>query len=658
MHPMGRTLIPGLAALVGSVGLVVLPAGSAHADSTTSLPLTSFQQIVVDDVHHHVFLSQGSDSYNSILVTDFSGKTVTTIGGQTGVQGIALSADDSTLYAALGADHAVSAIDAATLTETTRYPLGNSNTPAELAVESGKVWVSYTDGSTGGVGAIDPAASAPAFTPQDAFGAWSAGAQLVSDPAGSGALVAVSGSDAASYDVSTDPVTVRVAPTSLSSTCENQQDAAMAPGGAEFVLACGAPYQHNRYRTSDLSSAGAYASNSYPNAVAFDAQGDVAAGISGWYENDVYVYHAHGDTPLNTYEFGGPQLNLAGRGLAWSSDGSKLFAVLQDLDNGALSLRVLNTPTLTTAKLTLGGSASAVLGKTVTISGTLTLGVGALPANTKVTVVRSLAGSTSTATFTATTASNGTFKVTDTPKALGSYTYKASYAGDAGRAPAGASRKVTITKVPTSLTLGTSTGTYTYGGSAKVTAHLGTTYTGRTVSIYARPYTSSTKKLIKTGKVDAHGNLAVSYPMTRNTAFTASFAGDARYAPVTVTRNAYARAKVSLTISGYYTNTYYGSTKYRVYHHTHALDVSVTVAPNKKGQCVDLEVQEYYQSSWHSSVTTGCGKLGTTSKVAGSLSLTQATGGRYRIRAHYTQSGSDKSNVSTYGSWLFFSVVK
>ncbi|WP_344049658.1 hypothetical protein [Planotetraspora silvatica] len=655
---MGKSLMPGLAALIGSVGLVVLPAGSAHADITTPLPLRNFQHVVVDSVHRHLFLSQGNDSYNSILVTDFNGKTVATIGGQTGVDGIALSADGGKLYAALRADRAVSAINTASLKEITRYPLGNSNIPADLAMQSGKVWIGYDDGNgTGGVGEIDPAASTPTFTPQDALGNWSGAPRLAADPSGSGALIATDGNSAASYNVSTDPVTVRVQPKGLPN-CGNMTDIAVAPGGGEFVLACGAPYAHYRYRTSDLSGAGSYASNAYPNAVAIDAKGDVAAGISGWYEPDVYVYHSHGDTPLNAYEFGGPEWNLANRGLGWSSDGTKLFAVLQNLNTGALSLRVLNTPALTVSKLTLVGTSSTALGKKVSITGTLSLGVGKPPAGTKVTVVRSLAGSTSTAKFTASVAANGGFTVTDTPKAVGAYTYSAVYAGDAGRAPAQATRKVTITRIPTSLTLTANASTYNYGGSAKVTAHLGTTYTGRTLSIYAQAYGSTTKKLLKKAKVDSHGNLAVSSALTRSTTFSAVFAGDVRYAPVTVTRKVHTRARVSASLSGFYSSKYYGSTKYRVYHHTHTLDVSVTVAPNKKGQCVKLQIQEYYQGGWHSSLTTGCGKLTSTSAIRGHLGLSQATGGRYRVRAYYVQGGSDTSNVSTYGSWLYFSVVK
>ena len=65
-----------------------------------------------------------------------------------------------------------------------------------------------------------------------------------------------------------------------------------------------------------------------------------------------------------------------------------------------------------------------------------------------------------------------------------------------------------------------------------MTAHLGKTYNSRYVSIYAQP-AGGAKKLVKTAKVNSQGNLAISYKVTRNTTFTAVFAGDAHYAPVT-----------------------------------------------------------------------------------------------------------------------------
>ena len=95
MRNLNKWLIP--AVVVAALGVVsAVPAGNARADTTASLPITSFYQVVADTAHGHVFISQGSSSLNEIVVTNLAGQDVTTITGQEGVMGIALSPDGST----------------------------------------------------------------------------------------------------------------------------------------------------------------------------------------------------------------------------------------------------------------------------------------------------------------------------------------------------------------------------------------------------------------------------------------------------------------------------------------------------------------------------------------------------------------------------------
>ena len=78
--------------------------------------------------------------------------------------------------------------------------------------------------------------------------------------------------------------------------------------------------------------------------MAIDAAGDVAAGTANNPASpDVYVYHQGGDTALNTYNLASSGANLMPRGLAWSPDGSQLFAVLH---GSAYSVQVITGPTL------------------------------------------------------------------------------------------------------------------------------------------------------------------------------------------------------------------------------------------------------------------------------------------------------------------------
>ncbi|MEU1476853.1 choice-of-anchor D domain-containing protein [Streptomyces sp. NPDC005760] len=252
-------------------------------------------------------------------------------------------------------------------------------------------------------------------------------------------------------------------------------------------------------------------------------------------------------------------------------------------------------------------------------------------------------------------ATNGSFTIKDTPQIGGANTYKAAYAGDVSHKAGSRTATVQVSRAATSLTVATDHSTYDYGQSAKITAHLGTTYNSRTVAIYAQPY-SGTKVLVKSGAVDSHGNLTASYKLSRNTTFSAVFAGDHRYAPKTTARSVNTYARVSEKLSGYYTSTQYGSTQYRVYHRTVKETLDVTVSPNKAGQCVLYRVQRYYSGAWHTQSTSGCSALSSTSTGRQQMSLTNSVDNRYRVAAQYVHSSRDITNLSTWGAWQYFTV--
>ena len=557
-----KALVPALGLGFGAIGL--LPAGIAHADSSTALQITSFYQIVADTAHSHLFISQGSSSQNHIVVTDMSGKQVTTITGQNGVVGIALSPDGKTLYAALGASHAVTAINTATLMQTASYPIGNANTPLDVAVQSGKIWVSYDTGTAGAaaIGDIDLTANTPAFETQSAMGGWYAAPEIAADPQDAGVLIAaepdLSPTSVASYDATVNPAAVLAQSVSFNN-CSNQRDLAVVPGGSEFILACGAPYAHYRYSTADLSQQGSYASTNYPDAVVLDANGDVAAGAeNGVSPTDLFVYRPNADTPVNTYDLVNSGGDLVPRGLAWSPDGSKLFAVLLAPTSTSYSLHVIGGPLLISPQLTLNTGSSK----------------------------------------------------------------------------------------------------FSYGATVHVTAHLGTTDTNRTVSIYAQPSGSTSKTLLKTGKVDASGNLTVNYKAAHNTAFSAVFLGDSQYKPASVTSAISVLAGVSETLSNYYTSTHIGGVTYRLFHRHALMHVHVTVRPDKNGQCLKFELQEHYHGAWHGA-TRRCGHLDGSSKISIRVNLTPADlGYHYRIRADYVRSSKDTTNLSNDSAWKYFIVKR
>jgi sugar lactone lactonase YvrE len=304
--------------------------------------------------------------------------------------------------------------------------------------------------------------------------------------------------------------------------------------------------------------------------------------------------------------------------------------------------------------LTLKAPATATRGAALSFGAVL--GDGPYDRGETVTVTRTDAAHTTTpVTWTAPVAADGTITVKDAPSIGGANAYTVSYAGDTNHRAATASATVQVSRATTSLSVTANASTYAYGATATVTAHLGTTYNGRTVSLYATP-AGGKKTLVKTGTVDSKGNLTATYKLVSNTTFTASYTGDYRYAPATATRAVSDQVKIAQALSGYYTTTTYSGTTYRVYHHTVQPTVTTTVTPNKSGQCVHFQVQQYYSGAWHTLSTSGCFTLGSKSAVAAQLSLSHAVNQKFRVRSEYVHSSKDTTNVSTWGGWQYLTV--
>jgi YVTN family beta-propeller protein len=827
---------------------VVLTGATAWADGTAALPLSHYSHMVVDAAHQHIFFSQGAGS-TDILVTDLSGARVTTITGEPGATGLALSADGGALYAALADGDAVSAIDTATLTESARYPTGAGSRPVSVAVAGGMVWYGYTAGDAGGIGRLDPAAADPAATPQPGMSHWSTAPLL----AAGGRMLAAEEPDQnlshiATFGLSSGDTSVKADTSVYGGTAAGLQ---VTADGGRVLLAAPQGAGLYAYRTSDLglASPNVYYTGgvgSRPNSVAPASDGTVAAGSTSGSAAGLYLY-AGSNLAENHVTFAG---TVAPDGLAWGADGLTLYAVVTDA-SGAYTLDVLSDPKLTDTQLSLkypsyavptqpfvvSGSLStrgfipagaalqvtvngtalpdatvgadgsfsvsdtrqsagaytyqvsfagdathrpataslnvnvakltttipypslgSVTPRSVVFTGTLMsqLNLGSLPDGTTVQVARrnedtqetvtlpSVPVDPATTEFTVTDAPNatgrftyllsyagdathegtvseatievspyapaltltapatatrgsalkisgslddapydsgetvtvsrtdaahttapvqwsvpigtdGTIAVKDTPAIGGANTYTVTYPGDATHQAATASAIVQVSRAATALSVTTNASSYSYGAMATVTAHLGTTYDSRTVAIYAQPY-GGTKSLVKIGTVDSHGNLTAGYKLAHNTTFTAAFTGDYRYAPATASHVVYDHVKVAESVGGYYTSTKYGSTVYRVFHHTVKPQVSAVVTPGKPGQCERFQVQQYYSGAWHTLTTSPCFALDSGSHAAASLTLSNAVGKRFRVRSEYVHSSTDNTNLSTWGGWLYLTV--
>jgi hypothetical protein len=647
-----------LAVLFSSVALVAAGAGSAAADSSTTLSLTSTGDMVVDGVHQRVFISD--PTAGQVVVTDYAGQPVGTVGSLPGVRDLELSPDSSTLYAAVGDADAIAAIDTATATEAHRYSTGTAD-PQYLAETGGKIWFGYGGATKGNIGSLDLSGTDPVVSlGQAPTNAWYSAPMLGSSTGAPGTLVAGAPGQSpvvlAVYDVSSGtPSQTAYAFDPGDTGGGNLMDMAVTPDGKDVVTASGAPYYQAVYKLTDLSKDGKYVTNPYPNAVDIAPSGDVAAGTSSTDEPDIHLFKPGTSLPLKEYDLGSDQLTA--RGLAWAPDSSKLFAVARTGGDG-YALHVYDDPTKVSSTLTVNAPATATRATALTLTGSLTSSA-AFPAGTTVSVVRTDDESPSGKTLgTATVATDGSYSFTDTPPAGGKVTYTVTYAGDADHAGATATRSVTVAKTATTVTLNNNLKVYGYGSDVTFSAHLGTTYKNRTVEIWADPYGSDKPNtLVKKGAVDSAGNLTATVHLTRDTKVSAKFTGDTRYAAKTTTNTVYTKVAISTSLSGSYKTATAWNEKYYYFRQSKdpVHNTTMTMYPGRKYQ---LQVQRYYDGAWHTTVAEYFA-LDTYGKDSVVLDGTPPIGPRFRIRSSYVDTTSgDNVNATTYGAWKYFTFTR
>src|SRR3954454_19561948 len=152
--PVRRTFLTVLALL--GLGLTV-PASVAEADSSQDVGLTGFSDLVVDQAHGHVFISQGT---GTVVVTDLAGHKVGALAGLAGAQGRTLSDDGSALFVALNGANAIAEVDTTQPTAVgavTTWPVGDGSCPTDVAYTAGLVvFQAQCDPQTAALQALDP----------------------------------------------------------------------------------------------------------------------------------------------------------------------------------------------------------------------------------------------------------------------------------------------------------------------------------------------------------------------------------------------------------------------------------------------------------------------------------------------------------------------
>jgi hypothetical protein len=231
----------------------------------------------------------------------------------------------------------------------------------------------------------------------------------------------------------------------------------------------------------------------------------------------------------------------------------------------------------------------AAPGSTVSLTGTLTLSTGTVT-GTSIDLFRSVDGAAETSIGTVFAAADGSFSLDDSPPD-GEITYRAAYAGATDMAATNGWASTSVQQQQSKVTIGVSDRSVTFGQATKVKVHLHGGDTNRDVRIYAQPF-GGHKQLLKKGTVGNDGVLIASTKPARNTAYSASYAGDVAWKGDT-------SGSVSVTVaarwSGKPVGGYATSNGFRLYHYsstcrsgtsTACPAATFTLAPNHAGQRV------------------------------------------------------------------------
>jgi len=459
----------------------VLAAPAAHAadDDVAKLPISSFSSMVVDSAHERVYISddtRSTSAKSAVHVYNFQGQKVQELASTAGsVGGMALAPDGSKLY--VSEMYRISVYDTETYAKTLYN--GNSGTGQcgrQVAHAGGKAWYtettytgrcdesqSYLYGSVNGFYSYtgwEGAGRLNFATAPQAPDLLAMGQTLT--PGGTNPYLTV-------FDSSGDTLVrgpQRRFADSTGAGALDQKDLALSADGSRLAVA-DAAYGTRLLSTADLSDAptpyqplpeGAKAS-----AVAFSgdgkyiARGATAAGSTA----DLLIQKAdpaEGTTALE-FAFEGELdgSRVTPRGLGWSQDGSRLFAVTTNAAGSAYWLHVIQPPaaqydsrftgTLTTTP------ATPVVGEPLGIRGRLELDGPAPAEPVKVAATRHDADGDRKLAAVEVDA-DGTFTVLDVPSLVGESTYTLSFLGDVTHRPAeDVTLQVAVAKAPTAIAL-------------------------------------------------------------------------------------------------------------------------------------------------------------------------------------------------------------
>ncbi|MFE8939894.1 Ig-like domain repeat protein [Streptomyces sp. NPDC007872] len=642
-----------LAVLFASAVLVAGPAGPAAADAVVPLNVETVGDMVIDDVHKHLYFS---DTYkNRIVVTDLNGTFLKAVDNLPYVRDLDLSDDSATLYAAVSGGDKIVAIDTAQTVVTAEYATGGGSRPSTVTAAGGRLWFGYGENWDSDLGSVDLTTPTPTVSLKLSAGAdWSSPPAVHTDPAAPDTLVAADGAISSGpivvYDTASGTPVVRT-------SAERQgfvKDLDFAPDG-KSIVAADRVTSLTRLSLTDLSELEHFPVSWSAEGVDVAPDGTVAAATDDRDDvGDIFVFAGGSKAPASVRD---TRSWMVPRAMAWASDSTRLLVPAQTPGQSEHTLRVFSTPKYHTTGVTAKAPATVAVLKPVTLSGTVASTLP-LPAGTPVTVTRYDADfPKGKVVGTAKLGAKGAFSFSDTPTAAGGIKYWVTYKGDARHAPSSGSAVVKVTPFKTYLKLDRHGSTVDYNTSVTYTASLGWSYRNRVVEIWADPYGPEPKRLLKRGTVNSAGKLSVALKMTRDTYVSAVFAGDTRSGAAVATSAVNTRAGVTTALSRHYKWTKIGGTWYQTYHQT--ADPLVTAWHNPyPGRKTRYELQVWYAGAWRYGATD----LVTLNRGGMAYIAFEgdgAAGYRCRIRTSYIDDVSgDRVNSTVHGAWKYFNFTR
>jgi hypothetical protein len=481
----GRIAATLAALTLGTAGLTALAPPAARAaegpgagDTVAKLPISSYSAMVVDSAHERVYITDDRRNQyaNQVHVYNFQGQKVGSLPTASAPSGMALSTDGGTLY--VSQSSGILAFDTVTQERTgVTYTAYDVPCPRDVAFAGGKEWHTETPYLTTECDNRQTWLYGTAGSQSSNTG-WNATGRLrlTSGPEAPDRIVmaqARNTGDAnpflATLDASGDTLVrgpERRFADAQGKGALDMKDVAQSPDGRRIAVA-DAAYGTRLLDATDLSDAPAgyqpLPEGAAASAVAFSGDGTyIARGAAATGSTvDLLVQPADpaaGTAPLE-FAYEGPLDGdrIAPRGLGWSKDGSRLFAVTANRSGNEFWLHVIQPPAAQYDSRFTGTLSTTpgrpVVGEPVGIRGRLELDGPAPAEPVRVSAVRHDANGDRRLAPVEVDA-DGSFTVLDVPSLVGDATYTVSFTGDLTHRPAeDTALAVAVAKAPTSVAL-------------------------------------------------------------------------------------------------------------------------------------------------------------------------------------------------------------